>query len=161
MEWTRLLDSSLPALFTFLAGLVGVRLGLRQVRLQMLYDFIEKQLNCLYSPLLGLHHDIKSKSGLRAQLHNAATEAWADIAKRRKNVPGWNSDKEYEPFARMIDYDNRELISELLPQYREMLRVLKDNLWLAEPATRRWYAVLSSFVDVWDRSQEKSLPARS
>ena len=54
MNWADILDRMLPAVFTFLAGLVGIRLGIRQIRLQRKLDFYERQLRELYSPLLGI-----------------------------------------------------------------------------------------------------------
>ena len=87
---------ALPAVLTFLAGLVGVRVGLRQIKLQKEYDFIEKQLKEVYFPLVGLHTGIRAKSGLRAQLSNLSHEAWKEICERLKNHLEWNHDKDFE-----------------------------------------------------------------
>lgn len=148
----------LPALLTFLAGLVGVRIGLRQIRLQKEYDFIEKQLKELYSPLVGLRQSIRAKSGLRAKLSNLTNEAWLEICERYKDHPQWNHDKAFGPFSRLIDYDNKQFHTELIPQYEDMLRLLRDNMWLAEPATRNWFPELLIFVEIWHRWLDKSLP---
>ncbi len=43
----------IPPLATLLAGYIGVRYGLKQVRTEKRLDFIEKQLREFYSPLLG------------------------------------------------------------------------------------------------------------
>ncbi len=158
MNWQDVLQTGAGALFTFLAGLVGVGVGIRQVRIQMRYDFIEKQLTNLYSPLLGIRNDIKAKTGLRYQLSNVAQEAWREICERKKGILDWDHDKEFKPFSNMIEYDNKQFHTELLPQYREMLKIMKENSWLAETETRKWYAELASFIEIWNRWLEQSLP---
>jgi hypothetical protein len=148
-----------PIVLTFFAGLVGVRVGIRQIRVEKYLSMTEQQLNCLYSPLLGLRYSIKAKSDLRVEISTAAEEAWQVICGKHKGDTGWNSNGEYEPFGKIIDYENQQLTAELLPNYREMLKVFTENLWLAEPETRQFYPELSRFVDIWDRWLAKSIPA--
>lgn len=153
-----LLKSVFPALFTFLAGLAGVWLGVRQVRVEKSISFVQMQLDRLYSPMLGIRYSIKAKSELRIEVSRAAEATWQEIVKRHEGQLGWNSDEEFEPFGKIIDYENTELHGELLPGYSEMLRIFTENLWLAEPETRTYYSELSRFVDIWNRWNAKSIP---
>ncbi len=147
----------LAPMFTFLAGWVGVRAGLRQIKAQQRHEFILRQIRELYSPLLGCYKDIRSKTALRRKVADLASEAWHEIVERSPN-PFLGSDKAYEPFKKIIDYNNDQLVEELLPLYRQMLKIFRDNYYLAEPDTANLYSALSDFIDIWDRVLARSLP---
>jgi hypothetical protein len=65
---------------------------------------------------------------------------------------------EWPTFARMIDWDNKNLFESLVPAYQEMIRVFRTNLWLAESDTLKFFADLVEFVEVWERVRDKSIP---
>ncbi len=157
--WVDLLKIVIPAAITFLAGWIGVRSGLKQLRVQKGLDFIEKQLKDFYSPLLGYRNEIRIKSELRQRISELSNEAWQELCKKHEGDMSWNHDKSFEPFDKIITYNNEQLTTELLPQYRKILEVFRDNIWLSEPETREWYKELCEFVEVWNRSESKSLPA--
>ena len=69
VKWT------LAPICTLLAGYIGVRYGLKQIRIQKRIDFIERQLRELYSPLLAYQKEIRAKSELRLRISKAAKEA--------------------------------------------------------------------------------------
>jgi len=144
-------------LFTLLAGYFGMRYGLRQLRVEKHLDFVTRQLNEFYSPLLGFQKAIRAKSELRLRISGAANRAWEEICERVPQ-PFYDHEKEFEPFKRIIDYDNEQLRKELLPLYRGMLELFRDNYWLAEPETRKWFSELSDFVELWDRWITQNIP---
>jgi hypothetical protein len=45
-----------------------------------------------------------------------------------------------------------------MPRYKEMISVFRENMWLAEPETRKFFTELIEFVDVWDKIFAKKLP---
>ena len=61
-------------------------------------------------------------------------------------------------FTKIIDWDNTKLQEELLPAYRQMLDLFRENYWLAKPETRDHYPTLVEFVEVWNRWLDDALP---
>ena len=47
---------------------------------------------------------------------------------------------------------------ELIPAYKAMVKIFRENMWLAESSTREYFQKLLEFVDIWDRSLDKSMP---
>ena len=128
-----------------IAGYIGVRYGLKKIKIQKELDFIEKQLQKFYSPLLGIHKEIKAKSELRLKIEKASHEVWQE-----KNKRGGSPD--ITPVKDEINYNNQQLKNEFMPQYNQMLSIFKENYWLAEPETKNFYFDLVEFVEVWNRS---------
>ena len=148
-----------------LAGLLaGAWLSSRRESVQRRYAFIERQLRDFYSPLLSLRREISAKSEFGRLLSEEANAQWQALCvQARKTATPEESLKKLEvdrfpEFERMIQFDNQQLEKDLLPAYREMIRVFRANLWLAEPETREYYPTLLNFVSVWDRWLERSLP---
>lgn len=92
------------------------------------------------------------------EIDSAAEKAWQIIFERGRKSQQWESGKDFEPFSEIISYNNKQLETELLPKYREMLKIFTENLWLADPETRKYYTELSKFIDIWDRWLSKSIP---
>src|SRR3989344_5830725 len=55
----------------FLAVWFGLKYGLIQIKEERRLTFVEKQLSEFYSPLLGLHKEIRAKSELRVKIEEA------------------------------------------------------------------------------------------
>ncbi len=157
----------LPAIFGLVGILIGVPLtawlsSLRDTA-QRRYSFGERQLKDLYSPLLALRSEIRIKSQLREKVHAAAHAEWQrlcqearDTADPPENLRKLSAEKGSE-FERLFDYDNQQLVEDLIPSYRKMLTVLRDNLWLAEPETRSYLGKLIEFVELWERWLAKAV----
>lgn len=143
---------------TLLGGYIGVRYGLKQVRTQKKLDFIERQLREFYSPLLGYQKEIRAKSELRLEISKAANEAWKEVCEKAPK-PFLNHEKEFEAYKKIVEYNNEQLRNELLPLYRKMLSTFRDNYWLAEPETCKWYSELCDFVELWERWISSSIAA--
>lgn len=150
----------IPIISTFLAGFFGLLYGLKQVKVQKRLSFIEKQLNEFYSPLLGCRTEILCKSKVRLKIELAANESWKELCERKdkRGLDDFDVDKAYEPYGKIIEYNNNQLRQDLLPKYRNMLSIFTENYWLAQSDTRKWYSELCEFIEIWDRCMSDSLP---
>src|SRR3990167_11550180 len=140
----------IPPLATLVAGYVGVRYGLKQIKIEKHLEFIEKQLKEFYSPLLGRRKYIRAKSEFRLKVETISGRQWKENAAKKIEQSVESVDKE-------IEYNNKQLNDEFLPMYREMLTIFKDNYWLAEPETRKFYNELVEYVEGWNRWKEKGV----
>lgn len=143
-----------PPLATLLAGYIGVRYGLKQIKTEKHLEFVEKQLKEFYSPLLGTHKNIRAKSDFRLKVQTISGRQWKENAAKGIEQSVEFVDKE-------IEYDNKQLNEEFLPLYREMLTIFKDNYWLAEPETRQFYNELVEYVEGWNRWKAKGVTAET
>jgi len=153
----------IPSLITLLVGYLGYRYALAQLKEQKKIDFYIKQLKEFYSPLLGYRNEILAKSEVRLKIEKASDEAWREkcelLRRRNHNYEiKFEGDKEFEPYKKIIDYNNKQLKNDLIPKYRMMLKIFTDNYWLSEPETRKWYKELCEFIEIWNRSLKKTLP---
>lgn len=147
-----LLKGILPPILT---GYIGLRYG--QVRTQKKLDFIGRQLGDFYSPLLAYHKEIRAKSELRLKISGAANKAWLEKCETNPK-PFLNHEKEFGPYNKIIEYNNKQLKDELMPLYRKMLVTFRENYWLAEPETRKWYPEFCKFVELWERWLSGNIP---
>ena len=149
-----------------LSGLVGVVIGAwltgRRERSQRRLAFVEKQLKDFYSPILGLRREILMRSELRVRIHDMADTVWRELCEEKRQISvdalGEFSSARGPEFKKLIEYDNKQLQEELLPAYRQMAKLFRENLWLADADTREHYQGLIEFVDLWDRRIAKSIP---
>ena len=151
---------AVTAVVSVVAALGGVALGATLAasrdKAGRKHRLIERQLAELYSPLLGLRNAIRVASEFRQRIHR---EQKGIHAKRLENARERNDPDELmrvsegnRPMTeRLIAYDSRQLREQLLPWYKEMLRIYRENLWLAEPETRHHFEELMRFIDLWDR----------
>lgn len=134
-----------------LAGYIGVRYGLKEIKVQKSLDFIEKQLNQFYSPLLGIHKEIWAISEVRTKLSQTGDEVWKDKCRTDEH------DSMLDLLDKEISYNGEQFSKEMLPQYNKMLLIFKNNFWLAEPETREHYYTLVEYVELWNRYEKDSL----
>ncbi len=137
-----------PPLATLLAGYIGVRHGLKQIKIEKRLGFVEKQLKEFYSPLLGIHKEIKAKSDFRLKVETISSRQWKENATKGIEQSVKSVDDE-------INYNNRQLNEEFLPMYRELLNIFKNGYWLAEPETKKFYSELVEYVEGWNRWKGK------
>jgi hypothetical protein len=102
---------------------------------------------------------------LREKVRAAAHAEWQrlcqdarDTADPPENLRKLSTEKGPE-LERVFDYDNQQLVEDLVPSYRRMLTVFRDNLWLAEPETRSNLGKLIEFVELWERWLAKAVTA--
>ena len=149
------------------AGLVGVWIGsllaIRREQREQRLAFLKKQLEEFYSALLGIRTDIRVRSEFRVKVHELAGAVWPELCEEARARGGPDAlqrltDARWPEFERLIEYDNKQLFAELLPLYRSMLDRFRTHYWLAEADTRRFFPELLKFVEIWNRSEQKSLP---
>lgn len=148
------------------AGLGGVMLGawlsgIREKK-QRVLTFIERQLCEFYSPLLGLRSEIRMRSELRSKVQDTAEFVWRRLCEENREIGAHALQKltseRVNEFTKIIEYDNRRLREELVPAYRKMVNVFRDNMWLAESETNEYFGPLLEFVELWERWLAGSLP---
>jgi hypothetical protein len=156
------LSIAVPAAAGLFGVIIGAWLAGRRDRQQRRHDFVTQQLRHFYSPLLGLRSEIRMRSEFRLKVHDIANSAWqtlcGDARKVGPEALAGLSKERFPEFDKIIKYDNRQLVDRLLPAYRKMVEIFRENLWLAEPETKAHFAKLLEFIDIWDRSVEDSLP---
>ena len=110
--------------------------------------------------MLGMRSLILSKSEARQKIRAIAGSAWTE-----KFDPEMHPDTKQEisgrsssSFDKLLDYDNTQLREEIVPLYRKMLEHFSSHMSLAERSTQKHYDALCEFVEIWNRSLEKSLP---
>jgi hypothetical protein len=145
-----------PAVSGFLGVIVGAWLTACIERGKSRLAFCERQLRELYSPLLGIRQEISVLSEFRQEIRNAAGKVWAercevarsmsDIGEKEKAL---ESERKYLPSR--VEYDNAQLRERLIPAYRKMVEHFRENYWLAEFETRKYFSVLVRFVEHWER----------
>lgn len=155
-----------PTFIQFVTMVIGAYLGFlfgaKHTRLQKKLDFIERQLREFYSPILGCHKEIRAKSEARVRISQAANQAWQEKCaeeREKSSFHQFDHEKAFEPYKNIIEYENQQFEDELMPVYRNMLEIFRNNYWLAEPETRKWYPELCWFVELWERWLSKNIPA--
>lgn len=131
------------------SGLAGVWFGgsltLRRDREDRRLQFLRVQLEEFYAPLYGIRLEIKAKSEFRERIRAAARSP--------------ESDRAFEEFKKVIEYDNRALVEDLIPGYQRMIELFKEKIGLAEESTVTCYPPLLEFVETWTRSTEGGFPS--
>jgi hypothetical protein len=123
-------------------------------------DFRTRQLDEFYGPLLALHKEIRARSELRVKIQNAVDQAHIEDMLNAAGATGINeaSDMHLPGIIKTIEDENQTLREILMPRYSEMVDVFRGKMWLAEPETRKHFAALVEFVDVWVKILDDRLP---
>lgn len=165
-EWIELSRWVVSLLIPAVSGLCGVWIGARLTDRREIqkrrYDFITRQLDEFYAPLLGLRTEIRARSELRVRISGAANDTWQKLCAERGPSRVEAQEKLLRDrgpqFSAIIDHDNKQLREALLPAYRKMADTFRDRLSLAEEETRQFYPILFEFIEIWDRFIAESLP---
>ena len=147
------------------SGLIGVLIGTIAATINAKRERkiarLKTQLQEFYSPMLGVRSEIKAKSEIRFKVTSIADQTFAEefgagsLGERRDPPPDVS-----EKYDAIHDYNNTQFRETLFPLYQQMLDHFTHHLHLAEPSTRVHYEVLCEFVEILDRSLDKSLPSR-
>ena len=120
-------------------------------------DFIERQLEEFYSPMIGCLMKIRAKNELGYKISKLSEEAWKELCARQPK-PFLDHEKYYKPYGKSLEYNNTVLKEEVIPLYDQMIDLFTEKYWLANPSTREWYAKFSEFIYVWHRALDKAIP---
>src|SRR5688572_26606963 len=84
------LQSLLSVLMPTLAGFAGVLIGAwlthRRETSARKHQFLVRQLNDLYAPLLGMRTEIRLRSELRAKISREADAAWRELVSIERQI---------------------------------------------------------------------------
>lgn len=142
-----------------LAVLTGVGLGAwlttRSEEKRRRLAFNERQLRELYVPLLACRREIEVLSTVRVKFQHAADQAWRSLVGGHTPA-GVEAVRElrkerFPEFGNIIQYDNKQFADTVLPLYKKMRELFRENRWLAFAATLEYWAVLVEFIEQWDR----------
>jgi hypothetical protein len=147
----------IQSLITAAAGLIGVVVGSwltdRRERDKQRRDYITCQLSELYGPLLSLRGQVTARHEFPDKVTSAIHKHWDALS---PEIPKTGADlkrivdlrtAELDAFT---DYDQNALRERFMPDYQEMLTLMRKNMWLAEKSTRANFGSLVEYVDTWD-----------
>jgi len=149
------------------AGLGGVWLGVwlnaRNEKKRQQNEFREKQLRELYSPLLSIRKHVRALSELRPRVATVAGNVWTELCNEAQARGGAQALQQLTAersaaFNAIIEYENEQLKNELLPSYEQMLRIFRENFWLAEDSTRDHFQNLIVYIELWNRALNRTIP---
>lgn len=156
-----------------LSGLAGVLIGgwitSKTQQKERRAKRIKEQLDQFYGPLLGMRAQILAKSEVRLKVSGATSEAWrkligrfddAQFDQRFEYIERTQAER-FPDFQKVIDENNRQLIEDILPMYRKMVKHFADNMSLSESSTRQHFGALVEFVEIWDRWLNKTIPGEA
>jgi hypothetical protein len=139
------------------AGLLGVYvggiIGRKNEAKRQRVEFVTKQLEELYGPLLGLKTEIKSRWHREGFVRTAAESMWGarllDV-----NDPTEREKISVERDAELKKLNERYFAlqrDEVIPLYNEMKRIFLEKMWLALPTTVNLYQDLNDHIDSLDQ----------
>ena len=146
--------------FSAITGLAGVVLGVwlanRQFLRQRKLDFYKTQLRQLYSPLVSVRKEIRILSEFRLAGEKASEEWWHKVCEVGKQIEDHDKSSQYydskgKKLTTQIEYENKQLTDKIIPAYKRMVEIFKENYWLAEENTKEFYPTLIKFVETWER----------
>lgn len=156
-EWVSLWKIIIPSAITFATVYLAYRFAVNQARTKRKTDLIERQLFEFYSPIWGCIKRIHAQGKLRAEISHASNAAWQKVCERSPK-PFHNHKEEFAPYKNLIEYDNEQLTSEVIPLYDKALEIFTSQFWLSEESTRQYYEEFYRFVEIWHRYLNRSLP---
>ena len=146
-----------------ISGLCGVAIGAfltsRREKINRKHSFLSKQLIDFYSPLLIIRKELKFSGERRLKISSAADSEWRKLCSQYEGQPDELrklSETRGKQFKKIIHYNNELLKNEALPSYHRMIKIIRDNMWLAEKSTLQHFAALIEFVELWDRFMANS-----
>jgi len=158
IRWTA--SIIIPAAAGLIGVWIGARLTTRRERETRRFDFIKRQIEDFYAPMVDIRADIRAKSEFRVKVSQAAGAAWHEVCANRSPEDMRSlEEKEWPTFERIITYNNEQLQKDLIPSYQAMVTRFREHGWLAAEATRSHYGRLVEYVEIWNRSLDKSLPS--
>lgn len=146
-----------PILNSLLSGLVGATVvyyfGIRHLVIQRRLAFLERQLTELYAPLAGIRKQISARSETRAKVSAMANAAWQELCERYEGQPMPDHAQRFEPFKKIIEYDNEQLKKELIPKYEEMLKLFTERYIILRrriraPSTQTFWSSSKFGIDI-------------
>ena len=161
--FTNIVHNAISALAAFFGVIIGAWLTSRRERSHRKLEFIKEQLRDFYSPLLGVRNEIKVLSEFREKIVKTSHKEWQELCDKARQDGGPKylgeiSQEKGKRYEKSIDYDNMQFREKLLPAYRNMIKIFRDNLRLADKETEQYFEKLIRFVETWDRWLAEAIP---
>jgi hypothetical protein len=157
----------IAALAVAFIGVLGVAVGAvltswlggKRERATRRAEFLTRQLQEFYGPLLSMRKEILARSELRVKIQQSADSLHLrDLVEAGPGRQDDVTDGYLPGLLKMVRDENETFENILMPRYREMVSLFREKMWLAEPETRSHFAALVEFVDVWDKILREALP---
>ena len=151
--------TSITALLSAVVGgiITNWLIGRREEKKRRL-DFKERQLREFYGRLWGTRLEIRSLSVFRGVIAgttlNRAQELTKDFTLETWEESKGSRDIVDEEHQRDIEFSNKQLHDELLPAYRKMQDVFRENIHLGDPESWAYFPLLVAFNNGWKRNNE-------
>ncbi|MCK5833065.1 hypothetical protein KAH81_05265 [bacterium] len=114
-------------------------------RKQKRYEFSQRRLDELYAPFYGYSKKIRVNAKFRVKASKASEKTWREICKSNPQ-PSIDHDKDFEPYKRQIEDENKRFNEEDIPAYDAMLDLLKTKNQFAYHSTLKWFDQFAEFV---------------
>ena len=144
-------------------ALITAGLTTRREKRQRRHEFIERQLRDFYSPILGLRIENQAICVSQGKISGTANEAWrAECAELRQSAKAEENLERFSAqrgpvFAAITDYNNKQM-AQVNANYRRMVAIFRENLWLAKPETRDFFGAVLEYSDLSERWTAGTIP---
>jgi hypothetical protein len=148
-------------ILSLLGPIIGIVIGFILSRIhqsgEKKHEFHYRQINDLYSPLICCIIKIENIMSVQKELADYANEGWKNIHDKAPK-PFFDHEKYFQPFKKLIEYDNRQQINEVIPLYREILDIFTNNYFLASNKSQVYYRDYLKFIEIWNRNLTEPFP---
>lgn len=137
-------------------GWLGIWINGNREKAKARREFAEKQLREFYSPVWARRQEILALSSRRMMVAETARRLYDEQISRMSPEALMELDevKEYgKNLMADIPYYNKQFDEVLLPRYKEMRDLFRDNMALAERSTLQHWPAFIGFIDTWDMSR--------
>jgi len=158
LQWS--VSITIPALSGLAGVIIGGILAGRREKAERRHQFILRQVQDFYAPLLAIRNELKVLGEISGLVSGAQNEAWQDLCARYEGNTRALGDlmrDRSDEFVKDIQYDNKIFDEKILPEYHRMIELFRKNMWLAEPSTLEHFPALVKFVDIWERWMTKTI----
>lgn len=168
VAWFQTLTSAIVGLASALLGIsITLWFNFARDRKQRRYDLLRLQIEKFYSPMLGIRQEIAMLSTLRVRITSSADREWQELCRRCDDIDEIRGRQEcherlqkerWPEFEAIVEHDNKQFERYMMPAYRKMVEIFRDNMWLADNETRDYFGLLIEFVEIWERYLARALP---
>lgn len=141
---------------TFASGFLGIIFGYQSYKIQRRFNYKERQLNELYSPILASIKEINAKFSAIINVLDILEEENKDKIKEWKRTG--SIEGSFEWYKGSVLYNAKIVEEEILPVYRKILDILTTNYSLADDDTIEFYDKLIDYIEFEYRCINTEIP---
>ena len=166
MPDTNLWAVAVPAASGIAGAFLGAWLSRWNEQRKQRLEFAGQQLREFYSPMLSIRTHIRALSELRIRIeqsHAALSPSDEPFSSnedpRVRALERRSREQAHIGDARkLLEFNDQQFRSIMLPQYERMLMVFQEKYWLAAETTRARYPDLLQYVELWKRFLAGTIP---